>query len=72
MASLGRLNWLRADSVTGVSGRTCPLDVLIIIDTHFIPRGKQTNTKSSTVIGWWLMEFLQGSGDYCHAQHPRA
>ena len=45
MASQGRLNWLRADSVTGVSGRNCPWDVLITTDTRFVPRGKQTYAK---------------------------
>ena len=45
MASQGRLNWLRADSVTGVSGGNCPWDVLITTDTRFVPRGKQTYTK---------------------------
>ncbi|KAG5271887.1 hypothetical protein AALO_G00185240 [Alosa alosa] len=67
MASQGSFNWFRAETVISINHSVRLLGVIPSRDLCVILNGAQPNTEYC--IPALLMEFLQRSGDYCHAQH---
>ncbi|KAI7806307.1 hypothetical protein IRJ41_003718 [Triplophysa rosa] len=70
MASQGSLNWFRADTV--IVDRGCSPFAIPSGALGLIPSETQPVTELSHPASCPLMEFRQGSGDYCHAQHRNA
>ncbi|CAM4701962.1 unnamed protein product [Leuciscus chuanchicus] len=70
MASQGSLDWFRTETVItdcNCSLSTVPTRALVLILSR-----TQPVTELSSPASCLLMEFRQGSGDYCHAQHRNA